>query len=701
MSQSNSIGRYEVVHLLGEGAMGNVYKATDPFIKRTVAIKTIKLDSTRNEKDTQEFLQRFQLEAQISGTLNHPNIVSIFDVGEQDGTPYIAMEFVEGQTLSQFTQQDPRPSIGELMQILVQIAYALDFAHSKEVVHRDLKPANIMVMDNGTAKIMDFGIAKRADSHLTQTGVFLGTPSYSSPEQVREGHVDYRSDLFSLGILAHETLTGHLPFPGRTISAILYKIANEDPSLAPNLQHLPLDVGIWRQVYNKVLAKDPNQRFQSATEFLHALYAAMRLGKGENERLAATFANPVGVATASTFGVQKNLQRSEFERSLSMDKTVRLGERSATPPRAPEEPPPKPQRGILLTLLLFLGLVVAVGAAWKSGILQEFYQDLPDMAGELKKPPADEGGELVDGDKGSPGETTETPPPDTAKTLSKSLSISSQPGGASVFLGDQNLGKTPLSYVWEAPEGTQLVLRLELDRFESGSRVLVLNEELAPKVDFELSPLAITRTIRSEPEGATVRVDNRNLGKAPVEAQFVPGQTYKIRMNLDGFLTRSFTWREGKSDDKLLTAKLKPQPPPGKLSVDTFMEDLTIEANGNRVKGTAMQLSEGRQEVVLHSERYFYRERKSVTIRAGETTSLTTPIIITVPKVDFIGDYVKVRIDGNYVRTAGKIDTTPLINLKIAAGSHRFDFIDRNDKIVAQKTIEVKRSEAITVAADE
>lgn len=271
MTVHKKIGRYIVEGRLGEGAMGSVFLAHDPVIKRKVAIKTVKLDSSRQEDESKEFYERFIREAQISGQINHPNIVQIFDVGFEEAMPYIAMEYVDGQTLNGFCKDIPKPSLSERLNILDQISSALDYAHEKSIVHRDLKPSNIMVMKDNTAKIMDFGIAKMSDSNLTQTGVFLGTPSYSSPEQVKEGIVDFRSDLFCFGILSHEVLTGYLPFPGQTINAILYKIANEPPTFAPNMKDIPADIIGWRQIFGKILNKKPEHRYQSASEFITAI----------------------------------------------------------------------------------------------------------------------------------------------------------------------------------------------------------------------------------------------------------------------------------------------------------------------------------------------------------------------------------------------------------------------------------------------
>ena len=191
-----TIGRYTVEKLLGEGAMGSVYKAHDPAIQRVVAIKTIKTDVIEESEERKEFTRRFFNEAQICGSLHHPNIVILYDLGEEQSMPFIAMEYLEGKTLQQWMKSSKKLDIDTKIHIIAQVADALDYAHERGIIHRDIKPQNVMVTRDHIAKIMDFGIAKIGDEHMTKTGFFVGTPSYSSPEQIAGEKVDYRSDIF-------------------------------------------------------------------------------------------------------------------------------------------------------------------------------------------------------------------------------------------------------------------------------------------------------------------------------------------------------------------------------------------------------------------------------------------------------------------------------------------------------------------------
>src|SRR6185312_15312851 len=260
------IGRYEIQGELGRGAMGVVYRALDPTIGRTVALKTMRLDV--HGADEEEILRRFKHEAKLAGVINHPNVVTIYDAGEDQSIFYIAMEHVEGVTLQTLLHQQRTIPAQLMLEISRQICPALDYAHKRGVIHRDIKPANIMLTSQGGAKIMDFGIAK-AEGGLTSAGQVLGTPAYMSPEQVRGKPLDGRSDLFSYGVCMYEMMTGEKPFAGQNVTTIIYKIMNEAP-VPPRELDLTLHPGL-NDVIIKALAKDPAQRYQSGKELLKAL----------------------------------------------------------------------------------------------------------------------------------------------------------------------------------------------------------------------------------------------------------------------------------------------------------------------------------------------------------------------------------------------------------------------------------------------
>jgi len=256
------IGRYKILGELGRGAMGVVYRASDPALDRIVALKTILLsDDVDNRK---EYEKRFALEARAAGKLNHPNIVTTFDFGEEGDLAYLAMELLEGTDLRTRLKKGALPS-AEAVEIAVQVADGLAFAHERGVVHRDIKPANIMLLERGDAKIMDFGIARmRSDDFKTSTGMVLGTPRFMSPEQITGAAIDQRSDLFSLGVVLYEMLTGQMLFAGADSPQIAHNVTNLEPE--PPSRRNPQVTSLLDFVVARALKKDPAVRYQDAYE---------------------------------------------------------------------------------------------------------------------------------------------------------------------------------------------------------------------------------------------------------------------------------------------------------------------------------------------------------------------------------------------------------------------------------------------------
>jgi CHASE2 domain-containing sensor protein/predicted Ser/Thr protein kinase len=268
------LGRYQIDKELGKGAMGIVYMGKDPKIGRTVAIKTMALSQEFEPDELAGVKERFFREAETAGRLQHPNIVSIYDAGEEHDLAYIAMEFIKGHDLTKHTKPATLLPPGEVMRLVADAADALDYAHSNGIVHRDIKPANMMLVEaTRTLKLMDFGIARIADSSKTKTGMVLGTPSYMSPEQLSGKKVDGRSDLFSLGVTLYQLLTGALPFQAESMATLMFKIANEPHAPAAVLRpDLPPAINT---VIDRALNKDVEQRYQRGSEMARDLRAAM------------------------------------------------------------------------------------------------------------------------------------------------------------------------------------------------------------------------------------------------------------------------------------------------------------------------------------------------------------------------------------------------------------------------------------------
>lgn len=273
-SPKQRLGRYEILQEIGRGGMGVVYKGRDPLIDRWVAIKTIRFDRLYDGDELIRLKERFFTEARAAGKLIHPHIVTIFDVGEDGGTAYMAMEYVEGKTLVGYIGKDSLLPVEEVLQAIIESALALDFAHQQGIIHRDVKPSNIMRTEKGLAKVMDFGIAKLPASSQTQAGSILGTPSYMSPEQIHGWPVDGRSDLFSLGCVLYELLTGQKPFRGENFSALVLHITEGAPR--PPSQENPRVPPHCDEILMKSLAKAKEERFQNGQEMARALREALR-----------------------------------------------------------------------------------------------------------------------------------------------------------------------------------------------------------------------------------------------------------------------------------------------------------------------------------------------------------------------------------------------------------------------------------------
>ena len=272
--QKPMLGRYQVEKELGKGAMGVVYLGRDPKINRTVAIKTMALSQEFEADEVDEVKERFFREAETAGRLNHPNIVTIFDAGEEHDLAFIAMEFLKGKDLAIFTKPDRLLPVGKVLDIIKKSAEALDYAHSENVVHRDIKPANIMYEpDTEGVKLTDFGIARITDSSKTKTGMVLGTPSYMSPEQLQGKKVDGRSDLFSLGVMMFQLLTGRLPFTGDSMTTLMWNISREEhPDILGVRPDLPPQL---KAIIDKALQKSANERYSRGAQMVEDLRACV------------------------------------------------------------------------------------------------------------------------------------------------------------------------------------------------------------------------------------------------------------------------------------------------------------------------------------------------------------------------------------------------------------------------------------------
>jgi serine/threonine-protein kinase len=331
--EASKLGRYAIQSELGRGAMGVVYKATDTALERTVAVKTVNMALERDGAEKYE--ARFYQEARAAGSLNHPNIVTVYDVGKEGNVAYMAMEFVQGPELRTLLAEGRALPVPQSVSIAAQVAEGLAYAHQHGVVHRDIKPANIMVLGDGPVKITDFGIARmRANNdELTQSGMMLGSPKYMSPEQVIGKRADHRSDIFSLGVILYEMLTGNAPFTGENVTALMYQIVNFVPP-APSAVS-PAVPDLLNFIVAKMLAKPLEERYQSAQELANDLRNCERqvaaptaatqplhpLGLAAGSGLAAGAQPELALAQAQSVVMAQTLNRTRQEDSVPGERT--------------------------------------------------------------------------------------------------------------------------------------------------------------------------------------------------------------------------------------------------------------------------------------------------------------------------------------------------------------------------------------------
>ena len=351
MNPPKSIGRYEILDEIGRGAMGSVFRAKDPAMDRIVAVKTILSAALAGELG-EEYRQRFFREARAAGALSHPGIVSVFDVGEEEGVPYLVMEFVPGRTLADAMKRGERCSLERVCEIGEQIAEALGHAHRNGVIHRDIKPANILMtpaeaQGSERPKITDFGVAKLAGGGITTTGQMLGTPAFMPPEQFTGAPIDGRADLFSLGVILYWMATGDQPFLGETLNTVSYKVVHTEP--VPPAKLNPAIPAALESVILKCLAKNPADRYQTGEELAQALAQLHAGAKIPSLQATAPLARGTGKESEATYDLDSNLPTQPDLKNAHF--------------RAPSAPARK-KSAMLPAIAVFLAAAAAVGSGY-------------------------------------------------------------------------------------------------------------------------------------------------------------------------------------------------------------------------------------------------------------------------------------------------------------------------------------------------
>ena len=572
--QREKLGRYQIVRELGRGAMGVVYEATDPHIGRAVALKTIRLDALSS--NAEELAQRFKNEARAAGRLNHPNIVTIYDAGEEDGVLYIAMELLEGRTLHALLAEKRFPG-EQAIDVARQICAGLQFAHSKGIIHRDIKPGNVMVVSEGLVKITDFGIARGGEA-MTLTGQVLGTPHYMSPEQVLGKALDNRSDLFSVGVILYEMFTGERPFEGQSMTTVMYKIVHESP-VPPRAVDTAIHPGL-SVVIEEALAKSPELRYQSGAELAAALanYRALDPAQVPTAAVPALSPDPASVARPAS-GI-----RSGY---------LQTGPRT-TEPAASATVQPHPPTALALgrrTPIYLLAVVAIAGLVWLGWALYHRNQSsvaaTPASAGSstgqpVQPPTAQAPTTEPAREPGAPASSVAllrgtSPNKDTA-----TMNVSTSPEGAQILIDGAPTGKKTPAKV-QVPKGEHTVA-LQLEGYQPSSfrfnlrggeefefappplsaaapNVPAIPQVVIPKIDLSsLEKLKDMNTsmatdltglwqqwatgaknepvimITTQPRGARILLDGKDTGKkSPALIPLSTPGKYRVQVELEGF----------------------------------------------------------------------------------------------------------------------------------------------------------------------
>jgi predicted Ser/Thr protein kinase len=633
-------GRYQIVSELGRGSMGVVYQAFDPVIGRTVAIKTM-LTEGLGPAEFEEFKARFQREAQAAGVLTHPNIVTVYDFGEDSGVLFLAMEFLEGKSLQTLVEEQGILPVETIIPMYEQVCSALDHAHMHRIVHRDIKPANIMILESGLVKLTDFGIAKMMTVGMTQAGQILGTPNYMSPEQVKGRQVDGRSDIFSLGVILYELVTGEKPFGGQNITTVIYKIINENP-ISPRELDATIPLGLSYSI-QKALAKSPDERYQTCRELAEDLRNFKSLG---------------GAAAPSATVIVRRPPIQTMGAEPAPPPAVQPARVQPTPAQAPAEPqpvrplsvqvihPPKPQlRGAspVVWVLLALLLIGGLGGGYYFFVHQRQGQEATQEPGTTTGPQGatsttaqvETGGTAPAGGtvptetvapQNTPSQTKSQPPegqapeatvpivppasggPSTVPPKVGQLVVRSNIPGARITIDGRSNPEWVTPYTIPGLTAGYHAVVVSKEGYGDAQRSVTIGGGRASTIDAVLTMPGGEISITTNPAGLEVVIDGRSFGRSPIQAVVGVGQhTYVIKCPEESY-ERSFTMKDGGLVSKTFTCGLTAAPvSTGIVEVRTIPPGATVYADGKSVQGTTptnFRLPAGRHTLTISLSGY-------------------------------------------------------------------------------------------------
>jgi serine/threonine-protein kinase len=625
----SKLGSYEIEEEIGRGGMGVVYRANQPKLQRRVAVKVLLPHLAQDA----EFVERFLREARAAAQLEHPGLVTIFDVGELEGTYFFSMQWLQGRTLEEKVADGGALPMEEVVGVVSQMAAALGYAHGAGVVHRDVKPANVIVDDRGRAVLTDFGIAQAAnETRLTRAGAAVGSPDYMAPEQISGGEVDARTDLYALGVLFYHLLTGETPYSGDAPIAVAYQHLNAPvPSVREKRSEVPPELD---EVVRRLLAKAPEDRFQSAEDLLAAL---------QQVPIAAVAAPATGIGP-----IHSPAPRSEGG--------AEPGDQAAEEGRRPRRV--RPWLAVVAAVVFF-----GAGVYWGSGRGRVASQGGGGAAEAVptQVPPE------------SPPEPAPVEPP-APESFSAVVEIQPDQGDLEVWVDgrDQEL-RTPAELPVEGLVGDALTVELRRDGVVLASLDLILGPEMESHWAPAVAPAEEILTISSQPAGARVDLDGTTLdGVTPLAVAFVPGRDYRLALTLENHEPAGWSFAlEDLSAEQRQSGRLHfvlaSSIQPGELVVRADYR-VTVEIDGRRESGEGdvrLSVPPGSYSVALSAPEVFYSDTRDVVIESEQSQTLELPQTVTIPVA--AEGRCRLSIDG---RDVGDLPA----RFELTIGSHEFRF---------------------------
>jgi hypothetical protein len=683
------IGRYLITGRIGRGGMGMVYRGLDQALEREVAVKTLNAEGSLDADSR----RRFEVEAKAAARLQHPNIVTVFELGEDRGLPFIAMEMLPGADLEALLRAGEEIPLAEKLDVVAQVCRGLAYAHERGIIHRDIKPSNVRLLEDGTAKIMDFGIAKLGGTHLTKTGMMVGTVHYMSPEQVRGKPLDGRSDVFSAGVILYELLVGERPFRGEGATQVLYKIVNEEPP-PPDLAAFGVLGPKLGSILSRALAKDPDARYPGAkaladelavvleeahragrptpvlaVEALAAAHQAARGGRGEEAvaRLRGLVAahpgflearralramlrelklkrEPVAAGPADYPELEATFQAAPTRRESAAGVLPTVTISSTAIPDAPALAVTEPRRRAWLWAVAGLvGIAAVAGAVLLRG-------SGPAASAEVR------------------------------------LRVRSQPLGASVLVDGRDTGLvTNGEIVVPAPVPEQVVLTFRKPGHRDETRSVRLPLPAGGAVSVTLQAVASLVPVRTQPPGAAVTLDGERVaGVTPLDVALDPKVEHRITASLEGHVAREVRVEAGAAA-RALDIVLEPLAPPGTVTVASSYPLDVLWRGRLLARGEVsprVSVPGGRQVLTLVSGSLFLRAEVTVQVPSGGEASIAAPPTGKL-NVRAVPDNCEVFVNGTFV------DYPPILERPMAAGRHTVAF-RWPDGARSEQAVEVK-----------